>query len=283
MQKTVKREDKFYMNADYSIGRNKHGESVESHTHDFIEIVYIVSGKGINFINGKEYPMSCGDLFFINYNCTHAMTTTAGFEYVNILIKPEYISEGLKGNESAFSLLTCSDFAEFEKTVNKDNCFVHFHSYERKKMETIIDILESENQGACQGKELVMRSLFNVLLTFIFRKMSLPMKNTFGINEELLEYIRDNCNTKLTLEFLASRSYYNPSYFSRVFKEYTGLTLTEYITDCRIKLAKKLLAETNYPIERIIIETGFSNRTYFFKAFADKTGQSPLQYRKSKN
>ena len=48
------------------------GAKENPHTHEFIEIVYILSGTGKEWIDGKEYPVSDGSLMFINYGQTHA-------------------------------------------------------------------------------------------------------------------------------------------------------------------------------------------------------------------
>ena len=111
-------EDKFYMDGAFSAKR-KFSHSTAKHTHDFIEIVYVIKGKGTHVVDGRSYPTSSGDLLFINYGCTHSFESIGGFEYTDILIKPEFVSESLKGSENAFSLLTIKDFNEFYDTVTK--------------------------------------------------------------------------------------------------------------------------------------------------------------------
>lgn len=277
----TKRGEKYYLNGASQIKR-KFEYSVPPHTHDFIEIVYILKGKCTHTVDGKEYPASKGDLLFINYGLTHAFESSSGFEYSELLLKPELISDSLRGNENAFSLLTVQDFKEFESTVNRDNCFVSFSGEERGVIETLFALIERENEETDKGAELIFRSALNVILTLIFRKMSLPMHREFGINEALLSYIKDNCSSHITLEYLAQKSFYTPSYFSRAFKERTGVTFTEYLAECRIAKAKKLLSDTDMPVEYVISEAGFSNRTKFFTAFYQRTGTTPLKYRKSK-
>jgi AraC-like DNA-binding protein len=51
--------------------------------------------------------------------------------------------------------------------------------------------------------------------------------------------------------------------------------------DCRIKIAKKLLTDTDKSIESILYECGFTNRTAFFKKFYKIVGCTPLQFRKN--
>jgi transcriptional regulator GlxA family with amidase domain len=55
----------------------------------------------------------------------------------------------------------------------------------------------------------------------------------------------------------------------------------DYVNRCRIKRAERMLRDTDMPIERIISECGFSNRTAFFQKFSKAIGRTPLQYRKN--
>ena len=70
--------------------------------------------------------------------------------------------------------------------------------------------------------------------------------------------------------------------FSRLFKKQTGYTFTEYLTSCRIDLACRLLKETELKVSDIAAESGFSDRTKFYKVFSEKMGMTPKHYRKSK-
>ena len=114
--------------------------------------------------------------------------------------------------------------------------------------------------------------------------MSLPIRQSFGgMSDALLAYINQHCSEKITLEEMAALCSYNPSYFSRVFKQYTGETFTGYLKNARIELACRLLKETNLKINDIFTMVGYSDKTKFFAHFKSCLNMSPLQYRKSKN
>ena len=270
----------FYMNGECHVSRRQKHKTLSSHTHEFIEIVYIRSGRGTHIVDGVQYPVKRGDILFINFNCIHSAFSDEGMIHTDILIKPEIINDSLRGNENAFSILSVKDFSDFEHILNKDNCCSSFSGEERTRVESLINLMEREVVKKDLGSNLIVRSALNILLPLIFRKMSLPMKDRFGINAELLLYIRDNCSAGLTLESMARRCFYTPAYFSRTFKKITGVTFTDYLTQCRIDKAKILLSDTDMPIETVIAEVGYSNRTKFFATFREKTGSTPYQYRK---
>ncbi|MCQ2387988.1 MAG: helix-turn-helix domain-containing protein, partial [Clostridia bacterium] len=97
----------------------------------------------------------------------------------------------------------------------------------------------------------------------------------FDINN----YIENNLNEKLTLEGLAKKCYYNPTYFSRVFKEKFGMNLSMYLSMKRVEYAKQLLLEGNR-IEYIIEKAGFSSRHMFYEQFKKHVGLSVSEFRK---
>lgn len=70
------------------------------------------------------------------------------------------------------------------------------------------------------------------------------------------------------------------SYLSRIFKNELGTKVSDYIHSVRIREAKKLLAESDAPIQDICFRLGYTNRNTMHRAFRDFTGMSPTQYRK---
>lgn len=73
----------------------------------------------------------------------------------------------------------------------------------------------------------------------------------------------------------------SPSYLRHLFREQTGKTLTEYITELRISEAKKLLRSTDDSILSIALAVGFNDQSYFSKVFQKSVGTSPSRYRAS--
>lgn len=272
--------DKYYMDEGYAINHVRNGVPIAEHTHDFIEFTYVYHGKCIHTIDGRDYTASRGDLFLINYNSVHEIKSEGDFEYADILIKPEFVDESMKGKENAFSLLALNDFMEFQSAVNEDKPFVHFSGEERKQIEELIEWSEMEARGKRSGDSLILKSCMNIFLINVFRKLALPMNNEFKMDDELLEFIKKNCGFHLQLEQLAAKCNYNPAYFSRLFKKYTGKTFTEYLTDARLDYACELLKNTNMQIDDVIVKCGISDRSKFFKAFADKFGVTPKKFRK---
>ena len=274
-------QNKYYIDEGYYISKGVCDKTYPEHTHDFLEIVYMFSGRAMHIIDGYEYLTEAGDALFINYGSTHRFEVLEKLTYANILIKPEFISENLQGVENAFALLELDSFKEFSQIVDRNDRVMHFSATERQQVENLILLALAEQEVDRPGKALILRSLLNTLLTLVFRKMAMPMRKETAIGPELLRYIRENCGSPLTMEEIAAENHYHPAYFSRLFKKRTGYNFTAYLTECRLDLACRLLRETDRNIGDIVTEVGFSDRTKFFRAFSAHTGMTPLKYRKS--
>ncbi|MDO3408927.1 response regulator [Saccharibacillus sp. CPCC 101409] len=82
----------------------------------------------------------------------------------------------------------------------------------------------------------------------------------------------------ITLELAADAIGLNPSYLSRIFKEETGATFSEYLNRVRIEAGCKLLESGRYTVKEVSGQVGFSTYNYFFKVFKEWTGTTPHAY-----
>ncbi len=94
------------------------------------------------------------------------------------------------------------------------------------------------------------------------------------------DYIRSHYSDEsLSVCDISSQVFLSASYVCTYFKNETGQTINQYLTDFRIKKAKELLADPRYQITDISDKVGYSNGNYFSKSFKKLTGLSPSEYR----
>jgi AraC-like DNA-binding protein len=67
-------------------------------------------------------------------------------------------------------------------------------------------------------------------------------------------------------------------HFNRIFKEYSGVTIAQYIKEKRIEVAKKLLTDTDKTVEEVCVEVGYKDTANFYQIFKSATGISPRQF-----
>lgn len=96
------------------------------------------------------------------------------------------------------------------------------------------------------------------------------------------KYMEDNFNIEISLKEVADKVGLNPSYFSTLFKQYTGMSYVEYITQLRINKAKELLTNCNCKVYEISDMVGYENSYYFNRIFKKITGMTPIEYKNLK-
>lgn len=103
-----------------------------------------------------------------------------------------------------------------------------------------------------------------------------------GFEAQLLHYIQSHLNQPLNLETVARHFYLSRPQFVRHMRRDTGKTFVQFLTDYRIREAKALLQDSQWTVSTIAGFLGFKTPTYFQAVFRKETGQTPSEYRQSR-
>jgi AraC-like DNA-binding protein len=104
-------------------------------------------------------------------------------------------------------------------------------------------------------------------------------KKSSKLVRQILDYLKDNFQSELTLDDLASLTDRNKQYLSGVIKRETGRTLPDNINHLRVSEAKRLLILTESPIADIARDVGFCYQNHFSAVFKKLVGLTPSEYR----
>lgn len=96
------------------------------------------------------------------------------------------------------------------------------------------------------------------------------------------KFIQDNLHKNISIEDVAKHIHLSIFYFSRLFKEKTGVTYTEYLIELRLEKSKMLLLTTNDTVASIAKRVGYAETNSFSRLFKSRVGISPSQYRLSR-
>ena len=261
----------------------------QSHTHEFVELVYVLDGYSVQYVNGMEFKVQKGDMFFVDYNQAHSYKAKE-YSYVDILIDPRIISNEFTDITTIMEIISFSIFNDFDRSEFNSTQCVHFSGEECCEVESIINnmILEFEHKqlGYVSMLSGYIRVLFSLFLRGLSKKEIKKGRNDEkyikSILPEILEYINQHFNEKLSLNELAGKCFYNPTYFSHAFKKYCGKSLSCYIKEKRIYAVIDLLQTTDYSVETISCMVGYTDKSSFYRQFHEITGQLPADFRKSK-
>jgi AraC family transcriptional regulator len=142
------------------------------------------------------------------------------------------------------------------------------------------------DMGAPAGS-IYAESLVNTLVAHLLRHYSsagerfqhylggLPKRKL----RRVTEFIEENLERDLTLAEIAGIAELSPFHFTRSFKQATGSTPIQFLTQRRIDLAKRLLVESELPIVEIGLRAGFKNQSHFTTLFRKITAMTPKAYR----
>lgn len=145
------------------------------------------------------------------------------------------------------------------------------------KIDEIILLNEGENK-------LLLHSRLLSLLNLVLFDADIPTARN-GKNYEIIakakRYIEANFENQIKLKDIANSVHLSEIYFHNIFNESVGISPHQYLIDCRIENAKKLLWDTEIPICEVAEKSGFGCQQYLNKVFKKETGTTPASYRKS--
>ncbi|MEG0277509.1 MAG: AraC family transcriptional regulator [Coprobacillus sp.] len=246
---------------------SQYGEDWKSlmHLHPFVEIFYVIGGKGRFSVENETFDVKADDMIIVNPNVYHHEDSDGD----NPL---EYVVLGVE--ELTFHL------------NEEDNTFL-YQSFEKDKedIQYYISHLLMESEKRLDGYEAVCQKLFDLFLLKIVRQMRFSLsKNDLQkpIKREvrmICRYLDQNFANEISLEFLAEYMNINKYYLAHEFKKNMGISPINYLIERRIKECKSLLRTTSLSIAEISEAVGFSSQSYFSQIFKKNTQLSPKQYR----
>lgn len=262
------------------------GERTQLHTHDYIELGYVVSGEFRQRIMGKDITFHEGELCLIDKNCLHQdylLNQSATILFLGIA--NDMFTEIMEGNVTAQRIVL---FLKPALLKQKDlQQYLHFRPEADAQdliEECLASLLHELRKGEigsryiCKG--LLMR-IFHILGTKYEFSLSKEQRKTMNwlTFEEITDYIRQHY-TSVTIQDLVDTFHFQEDYFNRLIKDKTGLTYSAYVQQFRLDRAEQLLTSSEESIEKIAEAVGYHNKGYFYKIFQERYGMTPSQYRK---
>ena len=265
------------------------GEKTQLHTHDYIELVYIMDGRFSQRILGSDISFSKGDLCLIDKNCIHQdylLSEPASILFLGI--SNDMFSEIMEENVTAQKI---TSFLQSALLKQKDvQQYLHFKPQPQavaELEECLFWLLKELYEGGvgshhiCKG--LLLR-IFAIISTKYDFSLSKDQRKTMNwlIFEEISAYIRKNY-ADIRIQDLTDAFHFQEDYFNRLIKAKTGLTYSAFLQQIRLEKAEQLLISSRKSVEEIAAAVGYRNKGYFYKIFQEKYGVTPSKYRKNKH
>lgn len=245
------------------------------HSHNYCEIFYLKRGSCVYKVNKKKYHLSEGDLFIVKAGDPHSTCYEGNTESERLVIACD---PGSLHDEFL------SAHPDIQKTLNTSGKIV-ISSSVRSRLENLFEEMLTENNlpdeySADLLTVLVMKFLMIIQRSgiFVYEQMN-SSDEISAVIEQSINYIALNYSMPLTLDKLSHMFNLCPSYFSKKFKQETGMTFKEYLNHIRLYQASQMLLTTDDSITKISLNCGFNSSNYFKDCFHKSYHISPREYR----
>ena len=140
-------------------------------------------------------------------------------------------------------------------------------------------LYESLNKCCCIEEA---RTYVNGILKGIEEKKNQQLggSKTAYVVRKVHEYVQNHYSQSVTVEDMAAEIHFSANYIRTIFKEGTGQTILEYITNYRFERASELLKDPKYKVKEVSMQVGYENVSYFCSVFTKRYGVTPNEYRK---
>ncbi|TWE05098.1 AraC-like DNA-binding protein [Neobacillus bataviensis] len=234
---------------------------------DFTEIIYIQQGCVEFVYENKPFIVQGGDLIIL-----HPFSPIERKPYTDESFKAIYVNMSnlhINGNDKGW--------------FTNSNNFPIIHLQEEKmEINNYLNIILREYRTQHAGYQDVISSILQAAIIKITRLLkNSDHQSVSSICFDVKKYIEENFRQELTLNHLATLVYVSPYHLAHIFKEEVGKPPIQYLIQCRIEEAKRLLKHSNLSVKEIAAMIGYENPNYFNLLFKKVTGTPPGKYRKS--
>lgn len=251
-----------------------------THWHKHMEILFVQSGALAVECNSERFTAHEGDLVIIGSHDLHSgFSHSDDLAYYVMILDPALLhSASLDAAQTKF----------ITPIVRNQIVFHHKLSGDADVSECMYAIIQEMGERQL-GYELSVKSQLFRMLTLLMRrhvKAHLPQSNYEQRRHNLerfqpvLSYIESHYDEELSVAQLSELAGLSRFHFSRIFKELTDRTVTEYVIDIRLREAEYLLHNTDMTISEIALAVGFSDIYYFSRTFKKAKHRSPSEVRK---
>lgn len=234
------------------------------HFHRCIEILYLLDGSVKSSVDDETFLATKDDILFVRRCAVHALEPDRDFRDYVLIVKTQFSDDfaSMLEKETLPALLSDKEF-------------------NRKLLPIFQEMARKETQDSFLLTKGYIDLLFGKLLSHYERRKIIATPNLSTV-VAALNYIDEQYQQSITLDSIASHFGYTKYYFSRLFNQYIGDNLNNYINMIRINnvLSKAKKDETANLCD-LVFACGFDSMATFYRNFSKYYSVSPAQYLKT--
>lgn len=266
---------------DISMRRHPRYAPFPTHSHNFTEIMTVISGSITHFIGKNRINLVKGDILLMNKHISHSIELADTEDIgINVLISDGFLG----GLTPSLTDTVFSGFVKENEKTDGEPVYLHFRTEGVKEIENLIENLLyrlTEENGSRRIAEKTLSLLFDHLS--IGQNELLVGGNTprskADIRKSLImDYIRDNFPTA-TLKDLSIKMFLSTPHLSKLIFEYFGKSFKELLIEERLRRAVDMFENSDMPVSAVIRSVGYENESYFHREFKKRFSLTPLSFR----
>lgn len=259
--------------------RNREVEDYPLHWHTALEIIAPIESGYTAIIDNQVIDFFPGDILFIPPGTLHQLKAPATGSRI-ILLADYSLIGNIPGVDSLFAAVNSSTL--IRKADNPE-----LADYLSKQINHLFE--EYVNHDSfCAA--LIYSDLIRFLVAIGRAHLDTESKFPEATNAKrheyiqrfmtICEYMTQHCAEDLSMDDLANLAGFSRFHFSRLFKQFTGLSCYEYLTKCRIDLAERLLINPDLSVTDVAMQAGFNSLSTFNRIFKTAKNCNPTEYKK---
>lgn len=252
-----------FMHINYHIGM---------HTHDFWELNVVMNGRGGHYIGKNRFEIKVGDVFVIPPNVQHGYYNLESLHVYHMLIHASFIKRHMQALEKYSGYASLFEVEPYLRGTCRKSLFLNLSDRQIRELQRQIDYIRIYEESECEYKQILINAAAQSLLMqlcflaehYAFEGEQNGLRSGFGIMQ-CLNYIHVNYDRRLTVEELAALCHMSRASFVRNFQESCGVAPHQYVLQLRVRMAKKLMAESAMSFTEAAHECGFYDAAHLRK------------------
>lgn len=238
------------------------------HTNNYSDYLFLYSLTNMSFTkHGKKYAVSPHDIV------VSACNTPL-----------QFVQGHRKKNDYLFLIISGKHAQQFYNIIRTNDSIFRSNQY-ANILDTFLSLISIDYRtnpilGQMEASTLIHQlflNLYKISLDILAAKKALPVQDT-AINTAI-KYIEKNYKNDLDIDTICTNVGFSKFYFCKMFKEHTGVTLHQYVTEYRINQAKNLLSYSKLSITAVANSVGYKNVLTFTRNFERLVKMTPSEYR----
>ncbi len=254
---------------------------LKEHDHTFFELVYILSGTGIQWINNNKFPYHEGHLFMITPGDIHSFDIRTTTQFVYIKFNDIYIHSAVFGTENIRRLEFILQHAN-----HRPGCILR-NQTDKLLVKPMIEAILREYPNKNIYSSEIITQLINTIVIVVARNIALFLPQQINENSEekslnILQYIQENiCSPeKIKAKAISHRFGISSNYLGKYFKKQTNETMQQYILNYKLNMVESKLLHSDMRIGEIAEEFGFTDESHLNRLFKKYRGCNPTEFRR---